>query len=584
MSNEQYRPLVVSPYAILRVVRSYVAYACSLLTTMEEYRLARTLDPPVAASGDAATTATVDWYLRVVVFVSGGVSIGIELAASRLLAPFFGTSLFIWANLIGLTLIYLSIGYAVGGRIADRWPHISLLYAITAIAAFVTGLVPLLAQPILARSLIAFDTISLGGFYGSLVGTLVLFAIPVTLLGCVSPFAIRLALASVAGAGNTSGSLYALSTVGSIVGTFVPTFLLVPRLGTFRTFYLFAIALLTVSVVGLARTPRTRERTRLLLATALLLAIMVGIAGFSHRGFVRPLDAGRQVIWQGESAYNFIQVGRNPATGARELYLNEGHAIHSLYYPGDAIQPLSNGPWDYFAVAPFFVANQRPEAIKDVCIIGLAGGTVAQRMDQIYGPGLRIDGVEIDPKIVDVARQFFNLDASHVNVIVQDGRYYMRTTDKRYDVIAADAYHQPYIPFQLTTQEFFWEAYNHLNDNGTFVVNAGRSNTDFRLVNVISDTMRSVFPNVYLIDTPSFTNTMVIGTKSPSALANFATNIGVARQAAPNSALAALGDAAIKDGHLREAAPGPHIFTDDLAPVEDLIDRILLDYARKGGT
>jgi len=545
--------------------------------------LARTLDTPVRAADDVATAA-VDWYLRVVVFVSGGVSIGIELAASRLLAPFFGTSLFIWANLIGLTLIYLSIGYAVGGRIADRWPHISLLYGITAVAAFVTGLIPVLAQPILAKSLTAFAAVSLGGFYSSLMGTLILFAVPVTLLGCVSPFAIRLALASVSGAGNTSGSLYALSTVGSIVGTFVPTFLLVPRIGTFRTFYLFAIVLLVVSLIGLFRAPRTDNRMRLLVAAAVLLVLMLGVAAFGHRGFVRPVEGGRQIIWQGESAYNFIQVGRNPANGANELYLNEGHAIHSLYYPGDAIQPLSNGPWDYFAVAPFFQANERPAAIKDVCIIGLAGGTVAQRMDQIYGAGVKIDGVEIDPKIVEVARQFFNLDASHVNVIVQDGRYYMRTTNKRYDVIAADAYHQPYIPFQLTTQEFFREAYDHLNDNGTFIVNAGRSNTDFRLVNVISDTMRSVFPNVYLIDTPAFTNTMVIGTKNPTALANFAANINAVRQTDPNSALVTLGDAAIKDGHLCEAVPGPQIFTDDLAPVEDLIDRILLDYARKGGT
>ncbi len=546
--------------------------------------MARTLDSPIAAPTDVAAVSVVDWYLRVVVFVSGGVSIGIELAASRLLAPFFGTSLFIWANLIGLTLIYLSIGYAVGGRIADRWPHITLLYAITALAAFVTGLIPLLAQPILAQSLTAFAAISLGGFYGSLVGTLILFAVPVTLLGCVSPFAIRLALASVSGAGNTSGSLYALSTVGSIVGTFLPTFLLIPRIGTFRTFYVFALVLLVASLIGLARAPRTRHTARVLIVAAIFLVIMLGVAAFGHRGFVRPVDGARQVIWQGESAYNFIQVVRNPADGARELYLNEGHAIHSLYYPDATVQPLSNGPWDYFAVAPFFVPNQRPDAIKSVAIIGLAGGTIAQRMDQVYGAGVQIDGVELDPKIVDVARQFFNLDTSRVNVIVQDGRYYMRTTEKKYDVIAADAYQQPYIPFQLTTQEFFREAYNRLNDNGTFVVNAGRSNTDYRLVNVISDTMRSVFPNVYLIDTPSFTNTIVIGTKNPTSLANFAANINSVRQSDPQSALVTLGDAAMRDGRLREAAPGPRIFTDDLAPVEDLIDRILLDYARKGGT
>jgi len=215
-------------------------------------------------------------------------------------------------------------------------------------------LIPVLAQPILARSLTAFVAISLGGFYSSLVGTLILFAVPVTLLGCVSPFAIRLALASVSGAGNTAGSLYALSTVGSIVGTFVPTFLLIPRIGTFRTFYLFAIVLLVVSLIGLFRAPRIHDRGRLLIAAAVLLAIMLGIAAFGQRGFVRPVEGGREIIWQGESAYNFIQVGRNPANGANELYLNEGHAIHSLYYPAEVVQPLSNGPWDYFAVAPFF--------------------------------------------------------------------------------------------------------------------------------------------------------------------------------------------------------------------------------------
>lgn len=545
--------------------------------------MARTLDAPAAET--VASRPQVDWYLRVVVFVSGGVSIGIELAASRLLAPFFGTSLFIWANLIGLTLIYLSIGYAVGGRIADRYPSEALLYAITTVAAFVTGLIPLIAGPILARSLTAFVSLSVGAFYGALVGTLILFAVPVTLLGCVSPFAIRLALRAVTGAGNTSGSLYALSTVGSIVGTFVPTFLLIPRLGTFRTFYLFAITLLAASFIGLVRSPASRYRLALIGAAAALLLVMLLIAALGHRGFVRPVEGDRATVWQGESAYNFIQVQRNRANGANELYLNEGHAIHSLYFPNQAKQPLSNGPWDYFAVAPLVVPNQRPSNIRDVAVIGLAGGTVAQRMTEIYGSDVRIDGVEIDPKIVDVAREYFGLDTvPNLRVIVQDGRYFLRATTKKYDVIAVDAYKQPYIPFQLTTKEFFQEASDRLNDRGTLIVNAGRSNTDYRLVNVISDTMRSVFPHVFLIDTPAFTNTLVIGTRDPGSIAAFTANINAERAVDANSPLVTLGDAAIREGNIREAGPGPNVFTDDLAPVEDLIDRILLDYARKGGT
>ena len=545
--------------------------------------MARILDAS-APPTDSMTRVTVDWYLRVVVFVSGSVSIGIELAASRLLAPFFGTSLFIWANLIGLTLIYLSIGYAVGGRIADRYPSATLLYSITAVAAFVTGLIPLIARPILAKSLDAFAAISLGGFYSSLVGTLILFAIPVTMLGCVSPFAIRLALNSVAGAGNTSGSLYALSTVGSIMGTFVPTFLLIPHIGTFRTFYLFAVTLLAVSIVGLIRLPGSRARLPLVVGSLILLAVILFVTAFGARGFIRPVEGNRAIIWQGESGYNFIQVAENRGNGAYELYLNEGHAIHSLYFPNEATQPLSNGPWDYFAISPFVQANARPTDIRSVCIIGLAGGTVAKRMTQLYGPDVQIDGVEIDPTIVDVARRFFNLNEPNVRVIVQDGRYYLRTTTKRYDVVAVDAYHQPYIPFQLTTKEFFQEASAHLNDHGTLIVNAGRSNTDYRLVDVISQTMRAVFPYVTLIDTPAYTNTMVIGTKDPASLSVFAANMNAVRSIDANSALVTIGDAAMKDGNIREAPPGPKVFTDDLAPVEDLIDRILLDYARKGGT
>lgn len=547
--------------------------------------MARTLDPAETATVAAPTRRRTDWYLRLVVFVSGGVSIGIELAASRLLAPFFGTSLFIWATLIGLTLIYLSIGYTIGGRLADRHPSPSVLYSITTVAAFTTGLIPLIARPILAKSLDAFATLSVGAFYSSLIGTVILFAVPVTLLGCVSPFAIRLAVESLSGAGNTAGSLYALSTFGSIVGTFMPTFLLIPKIGTFRTFYTFALVLLVVSLLGLVRIPAPKRRPGLVAVALVLLCIMLLVASFGERGFVRPVEgANRAAIWQGESAYNFIQVVRNGDTGANELYLNEGQAIHSLYFPDQAVQPLTRGPWDYFTVAPYFVANEHTDQIKDVCVIGLAGGTAAQRMLDAYGPQVRIDGVEIDPRIVDVGRRFFGMTDPRINAIVEDGRYYLKTTEKRYDIVAVDAYKQPYIPFQLTTREFFQEAYNHLNDQGVLVLNAGRTATDFRLVDVVSDTMRSVFPNVYRIDAAGYTNTLVIGTRTPSQLANFLANVNAERTLHPQSSAVTIGDLAMQTGNVRESQPGPRIFTDDLAPVEDVIDRILIDYARKGGT
>ncbi len=543
--------------------------------------MARTLDTPRVARVHRAT----DWPLRLVVFTGGAVSIGIELAASRLLAPFFGTSLFIWATLIGLVLIYLSVGYIVGGKLADRYPDANVLYAITAIAAFVTGLIPLVSRPILAASITAFSAFSLGGFYGSLLGTIVLFAIPVTLLGCVSPYAIRLSVESLTGAGNTAGSLYALSTVGSILGTFVPTFLLIPRIGTFRTFYSFAVVLLAVSAFGLITIPVPGRRRGLVAVSLVLLGVTLLVASFGASGFVRPVDDTHSLVYQGESAYNFIQVVQDADSHAYELLLNEGHAIHSIYYPQEAAtnQPLTRGPWDYFVLGPYFTPGARTTSVHDVCFVGLAAGTGARRMTQAFGPNLQIDGVEIDPKIVEVGQRYFAMTEPNLHVIIEDGRYYLKATTKRYDVVAVDAYKQPYIPFQLTTKEFFTEARDHLNPNGTLIVNAGRSATDYRLVEVISQTMRAVYPHVFTIDTQNYTNTMVIGSLDPNAtLADFTRNINAEALVNPNSPVVSVGNAALQYGKMAEVPPGPMVFTDDLAPVEDLVDRIILDYARNG--
>ncbi|MGH2366633.1 MAG: fused MFS/spermidine synthase, partial [Chloroflexota bacterium] len=160
--------------------------------------------------------------LPLLVFVSGMTVLGAELAGSRLLAPYFGTSLLIWANVIGLILLYLTAGYWLGGRLADRYPNRESLYHVTAVAAVFVGLIPVLSRPILHLSAIGFATYSLGIFWGSLLGVLGLFMIPITLLGCVSPWAIRLAVRDVRAAGSTAGRLYALSTLGSLAGAYLP--------------------------------------------------------------------------------------------------------------------------------------------------------------------------------------------------------------------------------------------------------------------------------------------------------------------------------------------------------------------------
>jgi predicted membrane-bound spermidine synthase len=192
------------------------------------------------------------WLLMVMVFVAGAASLSVEFCASRLLAPYFGDSLFVWASLIGLILLYLTVGYYVGGQLADRYPRPTLLYALVLFSALLIALVPLFAHPILKWSLFTFAAQPLGVFYGSLIAVLALFALPVILLGCVSPFTIRLLVKQVGSAGRTSGQLYGISTLGSIVGTFLPVLWLLPTIGTNLTFLVTALSLLLFSLLGLA--------------------------------------------------------------------------------------------------------------------------------------------------------------------------------------------------------------------------------------------------------------------------------------------------------------------------------------------
>jgi spermidine synthase len=187
--------------------------------------------------------------------------------------------------------------------------------------------------------------------------------------------------------------------------------------------------------------------------------------------------------------------------------------------------------------------------------------------------------VEIDPKIIEVGRQYFNMTEPNLNAIAQDGRYYLTTTSKTYDLVGIDAYRQPYIPFHLTTKQFFQQVRAHLTSNGVAVINAGRTETDYRLVDVIGSTMKAIFPNVYVIDLPSpQINSIVVGTNEPTQLANFAANAATLA----NPTLRQVATTGLTQGRIREVAPGGTVFTDDWAPVEKVIDEIILGYARDG--
>ena len=503
--------------------------------------------------------------LRVLVFAGGFASIGVELTASRLLAPFFGSSTFIWASLIGLTLAFLSLGYYLGGRLADRRPEPVVLYAVTAIAAVAIGIIPFVARPLLAGSVEAFRELDAGAFYGSLAGTLFLLAPPVTLLGFISPFAIRLQLADVASAGKTAGSLYALSTIGSITGSFVPVLVLIPLIGTAATFIALSLALLVPAVAGLVA-----MRARPVALAAALAALTIPALAVAAPAGVRPPDRGI-LLDERESAYNYIQVVDED--GRRSLILNEGHAVHSVYDPNEL---LTGGPWDYFMVAPLLVENAAEPEPRDVMLIGLAGGTVARQLTAAYGP-IPITGVEIDPEIDLVAREYFALaELDNVEVIVADGRYALRATDATFDLIGVDAYRQPYIPFQLTSREFFQDVAAHLRPGGVAVVNAGRTTTDFRLVEALGATMRDVFPYVVAIDVGRYTNTILVGSHAPLSADALVDHVERLPEASPVREVA---DWSQNSGNIRTIEPGGLVFTDDRAPIELVIDQMIFDAA-----
>ena len=498
------------------------------------------------------------FFLIILVFISGMTSLALEMCASRLLAAYFGTSLFIWANLIGLILVYLTVGYFIGGRLADRYPSEQVLCTITAMAALSISILPFISQVILTWSITGLEQVSVSIFFSSLLGTILLFAVPVTLLGLVSPFAIRLVTKEVGRSGKTSGSLYAISTFGSILGAFLPVLWLIPAFGVRRTLLIFGVILFAASLWGL----RSRWRP----AFSLVLIALVLPLG--------PLKNIPDLIYEQESLYNYIQVTQLP-DGTRELILNEGQAIHSIYYPNPKTV-LTGWYWDYFLAAPYFNAGFTPQKLHRVAIIGLAAGTIAHQFTKVYGQ-VSIDGVEIDPSIVDVGRKYFAMNEPNLHVHIQDGRTYLETTQAQYDVVAIDAFQQPYIPFQLTTHEFFSTIRSHLSSTGVVALNTAHTPHDYRLVQAFVNTMSKVFPSVYVFDVPGTFNTEIMATVQPTSITTFRQNLAQFTPSSVMGQVASEVSAVVTQGH----SDGGMVFSDDRAPIEQITDQLLLNYIQQ---
>ena len=507
-------------------------------------------------------------YLHITAFISGLVSLALELAAGRLLAPAFGTTELVWSAIIGLILLYLSVGYALGGRWADRSPHPTTLYTILTGAGLTIAAIPVLARPMLRLASQGMLAWNLPQIAGPFIFVLVLFVAPVTLLACVSPFVICLSVTDITAAGGTSGRIYAVSTLGSFIGTFLPNLVLIPNLGTYRTFVLLAMIATVTGLWGLWKANRHRF-------WALAWTVLLLIALFVLKpGTIKP-EIG--LIHEEESVYNFIQVIEN-TDGSRYLLLNEGQGIHSVYLPGDAT--LTGGPWDYYLIAPYFnPAPHLPATIESLLVIGLAAGTTPTQYTEVYGP-LPIDGVEIDPAIIRVGRDYFAMTQPNLTAYAADGRAFLSHTEQRYDVVAVDAYRLPYIPWHLTTVEFFAEVRARLTEQGVVAINvghtAGTGGGDWRLVEAIVATMRQVYPSVHVIEVPSSFNAIVVGTVKPTTVQNLVDNLPLLADAR----LRIVAERAL--ANLREVAPSGIVFTDDHAPVEQLTHDLALRYILGG--
>jgi spermidine synthase len=302
--------------------------------------------------------------------------------------------------------------------------------------------------------------------------------------------------------------------------------------------------------------------------------LLVGsLIGLLDDGTIKPPYRG-ELIYETESSYNYIQILQE---GNRTLLaLNEGQAIHSIYDPTTL---TTGGPWDYFTLGPMFADNFDVSSVRSALIVGLAGGTAARELAVAY-PGIAIEGVEIDGTIADLGYEYFGLaDVPNLTTHIEDGRWFLERMPTRYDIVAVDAYHQPYIPFQLTTVEFFDLVANHLNPNGAAVINVGRTATDFRLIDVISSTMRQVFPYVYAVDVERFHNTMLIGMMEPASIDAFQRH---ALAAEPGSLAQIVASIALETGNIRPAPVGGRVFTDDHAPIEFYTDLVILEAAREG--
>ena len=510
------------------------------------------------------------YYLYITEFFAGMAVMAVELGASRLLAPYFSSSQIVWTIIIGTIMIAMALGNVAGGKWADKDADPARLFKRILISAVWIAFIPVLGKYIiLAITGIMIVTVSTGLLiWSSLAACMVIFVFPLFLLGTVTPSLIKYTISDIEESGSVAGRLGACNTIGSIIGTFLPTFVTIPSVGTGMTFLIFSGILLVIGLLFFI----SRKAKPVLCTVSTVLYIIACIFGHtSHFAFWIS-----DLTYEGESVYNYLQVtdteyatslSTNGLFGVQSIKMKTGN-LTGMYY-------------DYALAAPTMALGYEDGDVTvagtdkpDILILGMGTGTFAVQCEK-YFPGCNITGVEIDEKITELAHTYFDLPED-INVYTYDGRAFLEADAGKYDVILVDAYQDITIPFQMSSSEFFNLVKDHLKENGIMVMNMnmhGNGETD--ITTYLSDTVASVFPNVATVNVIGSTNRELFASvnvdlfKSLEYNADFSSDDGLTYQ---------LGK--VMAGLTAYEGTGL-IFTDDKAPVEllgmEVIDTLIND-------
>ena len=504
-------------------------------------------------------------FLYLTEFFAGMSVMAVELGASRLLAPYFSSSQIVWTIIIGTIMIAMALGNIYGGRSADRHPDPARLYARILLAAVWIGAIPVVGKYIVLgiSAVLVFSVSSNFLIVAAFVACMVIFVFPLFLLGTVTPSLAKYTVCATVGSlqesGKMVGNLGAFNTVGSIIGTFLPTFVTIPSVGTSATFLIFSGVLLALGIVYFVSAGAWKR----ILPGALCFLVCCGAGSRNSFAFWEE-----DLAYEGESVYNYLQVkesGRSVILSTNVLF-----GVQSIYMKN---QGLTGMYYDYAMAAPLMVEGKEPAQCR-VLVLGMGTGTYATQCRKYFG-SMEVEGVEIDDRITALAREYFYLPED-VEVTTYDGRAFLNAVDEKYDVIMVDAYQDITIPFQMSSVEFFTLAREHLAENGVMVVNMNmRGGGQGSINQYLADTIASVFGQVYTVEVGASTNRELFASDNKDMLSV----LEEGRQKLQDGDLYAMMERVA--GSLVRYEPGELILTDDKAPVEllgiQVIDEIIKD-------